>query len=653
MIKSAISFLLGCLLLTQLPILPDSRWLLLALALLILVIRSKKYWPAMIIFGFAWSYFQANLILTDRIAPTLQGQDIVMTGTISSIPEAYVRRIRFEFKPDQNLNNSLPKKLLLNWYQPLPQQLLADETWQLTVRLKQPYGMKNPYTFDYESWLFQQGIGATGYVRNNENNIRIEPASPYVINTIRQTLFNKINMLLSDSPNKGIVQGLTTGIRQNISPQQWDLLRLSGTSHLLAISGLHIGLAAAIGFFSFQWVWGRRPRNLLILPAKQAGAIGGFCAALFYAALAGFSIPTQRALLMVSIVMISLIIKRPNSITSTLALSLVLILIWDPFAVLSAGFWLSYTAVAIILFTSQYRVPRPKWQWAKIHIFIALGLTPFLLHFFLQVSLIAPLANFLAVPFVSLVIVPLLLAASLLLWLFEPIGEMLFEFADVLLSYFWPLLDYVVSFPFSHWSTIRLPLLYGVPISVGIILLLAPRGFPNKHLGVIGLLPLVLYSPPRPDKGEFWFTLLDVGQGLAAIIQTQQHTLVFDAGAKFSDKFNTGTAVVLPYLQSQGINSVDSLIISHSDNDHIGGALPLIDNIPIKNILSSSPEKLINARYCQAGQSWQWDEVTFSMLHPQQHDIGSDNNQSCVLHIENNAGSVLLTGDIEKKQKHY
>jgi len=658
MIKSAISFLLGCVLLVQASSLPDSQYLWLLIPALIFFIFPNTRWLAFIAFGFFWSYYQATLILDDRLNLDLQGQDLVIIGTVTNIPEFYDRRIRFEFKPDQDQKISLPNKILLNWYQPFAQELHAGDQWQLNIRLKQPYGMKNPGTFDYESWLFQQGIGATGYVRNNTQNIRLENATLYSINTLRQSLFNKIDQHLNDSDHRGLIQGLTTGLRHNINQEQWQLLRLSGTSHLLAISGLHIGLAAAIGFFSFRWLWSRRANNLLLIPALQVAAIGGFILALFYAALAGFSIPTQRALLMVSLVMISLLIKRPVSIPSTLALSLIVILIWEPLSVLSAGLWLSFSAVAVILFTCQHRFPKPRWQWAKIHVFIALGLTPLLLVFFLQLSFIAPIANIIAVPFISLIIVPLLLLSIVLLFLYEPIGFLLLDFVDWILSLFWPFLDSMVSLPFSHWTSAQIPPLYLLPIVISIALLLSPKAIPGKHLAVFGLLPLFFYYPARPDNGEFWFTLLDVGQGLAGVVQTQHHTLVFDSGAKFSDNFNTGTAIVLPFLQSQGINHIDSFIVSHGDNDHIGGALPLIEAMPVNTIITSATNKLPKAIPCLANHSWQWDHVKFRIFIAEGIDDSSTNNQSCVLHVENASGSILLSGDIEKQAeiqlvKHY
>ncbi len=651
MIKTAISFMLGCLLFLQLPSLPDSVWLwVMIVSAITLLIFAKTRLLAYVLLGGFWALAQANSVLNDRLSPELEGKDVIITGNIASVPEQGSQTIRFEFTPDKTAELVVPRKLRLNWYKPFPLTLGAGEHWQLTVRLKQIHGMANPASFDYEGWLFQQRINATGYVRNRNDNRRLDVAPFYSINALRQTLLSKLNSHLQSSPQLGLIQGLTTGIRDNISLSQWQTLRLSGTNHLLAISGLHIGLAAAIGFFSVRWLWSRRADNLLLLPAIEAAAIAGFFAALFYAALAGFAIPTQRALIMVATVMIAVLIRRPVAPSYVLAFSLLLVLIWDPFAVLAAGFWLSFSAVAIILFTSQNRFPSPRWQWLKIHTLIAFGLTPLLLLFFMQTSLIAPIANIIAVPFISLIIVPLLLLASLMLWIYEPIASGLLHLADSLLTLFWPLLEYLAALPFSHWAVPHLPYYYYLAVVIGTLLLLSPRGFPAKWLGVIGLSPLLLFHSGRPEQGEFWFTLLDVGQGLATVVQTKDHTLVFDAGPKYSDSFDAGTAIVLPFLQEQGIESIDTLMISHADNDHIGGAKPLMKNIAVDNLLTSMPNnKLPEALPCLAGQSWQWNQVYFSVLYPTDQDSGSENNLSCVLKVSNNAGSVLLTGDIESQ----
>jgi len=649
MIKTAISFLLGCLLFLQSPSLPDSFWLwVMIVSAITLLFFAKTRLLAYLLLGGFWALIQANNVLNDRLLPELDGKDLIITGIIANVPKHNGQSIRFEFNPDKMTDVVLPRKILLNWYKPLPLALGAGEHWQLTVRLKQIHGMANPASFDYEGWLFQQRIDARGYVRNHKDNKKLAAAPFYSVNALRQTLLVKLSNHLKDSPQLGLIQGLTTGIRDNISLSQWQVLRLSGTNHLLAISGLHIGLSAAIGFFSMRWLWSRRAKNLLLLPATEAAAIAGFFAALFYAALAGFAIPTQRALIMVATVMIAMLVRRPVSASHVLALSLLLVLIWDPFAVLSAGFWLSFTAVAIILFTSQNRFPSPRWQWLKIHTLIAFGLTPLLLLFFMQTSLIAPVANVIAVPFISLIIVPLLLLASLMLWLFEPIGSALLQLADGLLSLFWPLLDYLAALPFSHWTVAHLPFFYYISVIIGSLLFLSPRGFPAKWLGIIGLSPLLLFDASRPEQGEFWFTLLDVGQGLSAVVQTKDHTLVFDAGPKYSDSFNAGTAIILPFLQQQGIKSIDTLVISHADNDHIGGAQPLMQNIAVDSLLTSIPTHILpEALPCLSGQSWQWNQIDFSMMYPYEGDNGSENNLSCVLKVSNTAGSVLLTGDIE------
>lgn len=649
MIKIAISFALGCWLLLQLPSVPSILWLWTLLPTFVLLLFSKTRLFSIITLGALWSLFYANSTLNDRLPENLVGQDLIVTGIVSSIPKQNKRRLSFEFSPESSSAYKLPDKLRLIWYHPLAQDINAGEKWMLTVRLKQIRGMMNPGSFDYEGWLFQQGINATGYVRTASTNKRLAVATTFSINALRQSLIERIEVHLADSKNLGLIQGLTAGVRDNITSQQWQVLRLSGTSHLLAISGLHIGLAAAVGFFSFKWLWARRSNNLLLLPSKEAGAIGGFATALLYAAMAGFSIPSQRALIMVTMFMITLIIRQSAFMNSILALSLLIILIIDPSAILSVGLWLSFSAVSIILFISQNRFPAPRWQWAKIHTLIAFGLTPLLLLFFMQTSLIAPLANFIAVPAISFFVVPLLLLGSLLIWLIEPIGLALFQLADWLLGLLWPILQFLADLPFSHWSSPILPTFYWLSVLLGTFLLLLPHRFPAKWLGLIGLMPLFLYQPERPAEDEFWFTLLDVGQGLAAVIQTKNHTLVFDTGPKFSDNFNTGTAIVMPFLQQQGINQLDTLIISHGDNDHIGGALALINTLPIHSVISSAPELLPNAEHCFGGQSWQWDGVSFLMLHPHKNDRGSENNLSCVLKVSTANKSVLLTGDIEFK----
>lgn len=646
MIKPAIAFLSGCLLVAWLPQLLSQYWLLTLIPLLIIVWRWSLWTILWFIVAVVWASFQAQLRIDNQLDPSLERQDIVVSGFITSLPHHNAQRARFEFKPE-NSNLKLPDKIRLSWYFPPATLPETGEKWQFTVRLKAPHGMSNPGGFNYESWLFQQQIGATGYIRKSDQNQKLQLPTAFSVNHWRAQLIEKMSRILEGSSYLALVQGLAVGNRDLMQTNQWDTLRQTGTSHLLAISGLHIGLAAALGFFAAKLLWRIRSRHLLILSDRQVGAIGGFLLALFYALLAGLSIPTQRALVMVSMVMLSVFIKRRIDPVHALSLSLILILLLDPFAVLAAGFWLSFAAVACILYVTQFRQPVRKWLWLHIHLWIAVGLTPLLLLFFQETSLIAPLANLLAVPLVSILIVPLLLLSMLLLSFDLLLGEWLLYLLEWLLSKLWWYLHWLAQSPFSVWQTPEFPIaLLGLSL-IGTLIMLAPRGWPLRCLGGILILPLFFYLPNRPDSGEIWFTLLDVGQGLSAVVQTQHHTLVFDTGPAFGD-FDTGSAVVVPYLRYRGIEQLDTLIISHADNDHIGGASAVLSNYPTKQILSSDPDKLPGSTYCRQGQSWQWDQVQFDILHPAIEKTGSRNDLSCVLKVTTPYGTVLLTGDIER-----
>jgi len=474
MIKPAIAFLSGCLLVAWLPQLLSPYWLLTLIPLMIIVWRRSQWTVMWFVVAVVWASFQAQLRIDDQLDPTLERQDIVVSGFITSLPHHNDQRIRFEFKPENN-DLKLPDKIRLSWYFPPPNLPQSGEKWQFSVRLKAPHGMSNPGGFDYEAWLFQQQIGATGYIRESDHNQKLHSANLLSVNHWRAQLIDKMSDVLKQSPSLALVQGLAVGNRDNMQTSQWDTLRQTGTSHLLAISGLHIGLAAALGFFIAKLLWRIRSRHLLTLSDRQAGAVGGFLLALFYALLAGLSIPTQRALVMVSVVMLSIFIKRRTDPLHVLSLSLILILMLDPFAVLAAGFWLSFAAVACILYIAQYRQPARKWLWLHIHLWIAIGLTPLLLLFFQETSLIAPLANLLAVPVISFLVVPLLLISMLLLSFDLRLAEWLLQLTEWLLSKLWWYLEWLAQSPFSVWQTPVFPVeLLAISI-IGTLIILAPR----------------------------------------------------------------------------------------------------------------------------------------------------------------------------------
>ncbi|TPW17561.1 MAG: competence protein ComEC, partial [Halothiobacillaceae bacterium] len=412
----------------------------------------------------------------------------------------------------------------------------------------------------------------------------------------------------------------------------------------------------ALFFFLGRWCWSRSAYCCLRYPAPQVAALAAIAGAVIYSALAGFSIPTQRTVIMIVVVMLGVIMRHRGAIGETLALALLLVLLWDPFATLAPGFWLSFGAVALLIYGMSGRLNQNTlwWRWGRAQWLMAVGLAPLLLLFFQKSSVTAPLANLVAVPWVSLLVVPLVLVGTLLLPWVPFIGEGLLRLADLLLQLIWYGLTLLADPAWSQWSPSALPGWSIVAAVMGVILLLAPRGLPLRYLGLLWLLPLWLLKPGAPQQGEVWFTLLDVGQGLSAVVRTQHHTLVYDTGPGLGREFNAGSTVLLPFLQYEGVRAVDRLIIGHGDADHIGGARALTEGIAVEEVLTSVPAQVdwMSSQFCDAGRTWQWDGVTFELLHPRQHDGLHHNNHSCVVRIEGEQGSILITGDIEKEAEH-
>ena len=661
-----LAFLLGVLLFQQMTTLPALAW---GWGLLLCVPAAlwlKPFWhlPAWLLAGFLWSLFSAHQILATSLQQNLIGEDIWIEGQVASLPTQKTRYVQFEFAVQRAWVGekpvAVPGRIRLNWYQNFPPALHAGDNWRLQVRLKPPRGFRNPGGFDYEAWLLQHRIRATGYVRQAEQKSQLATGRAYPLQRLRQTIRTQVSEALdnsgddsgSGSPVKGVLLALVIGDRSAITPAQWQTLQRTGTNHLMAISGLHIGLVAGLAFLLGQRLWRYSGRGMLWLPAPKAGAVLALMAALVYAALAGFSIPTQRALIMVAVVMLALLTSRPVVPTRTLATALLLVLLFDPLAVLSSGFWLSFAAVAIIFYGLSGRLGRlPGWyQGVRVQWWISVGLFPLVIVLFQRVSLISPLANLLAVPLVSLLVVPLALFGTLILPVSHWLGENILRLAAWIMHGVMFGLAWLAEWPLASWSGAVTSGWQAVLAVGGVILLLAPRGLPARGVGLVLLLPLLVGVPSAIPAGEARFTLLDVGQGLAAVVETRHHSLVFDTGPRFSSRFNTGEAVVLPYLRQRGLRQVDRLIISHGDTDHIGGAESVLAAIPVGHISSSVPDKLAPRAVnpCWRGQRWEWDGVEFTMLHPAEDLTYRRNNASCVLKVTAGEHTLLLTGDIEK-----
>lgn len=651
-----IAFLLGVVALQRLPELPNTYWAVLLIGLLPLAwFCPRLRVPAMAASGFLWAALYGSFILAPGLDPALEGKDVILEGRVASLPQDVGKGTRFEFNIARMTANGAdaphPGRVRLTWYQSAP-VLKAGETWRLRVRLKRPHGFLNPGGLDYEGWLFQRAIRATGYVRGDPENRRIAPAGPFDLDGVRQKLGDAIRLAVGEGANAGTLIALAIGESRRIDEHQWDLLTGTGTNHLVAISGLHIALVAGMAFFAVRRAWAWTGRAALRWPAPKAAALAAIMAATAYAALAGFAIPTQRALIMVITAMSGLVLGRSLAPGRTLAQALLLVLLFDPTAVLSAGFWLSFGAVAVILFSVNGRVAPGGiwWKWGRLQWLVSLGLIPPLLLFFQRVSLVSPLANMVAIPWVSFVVTPLTLLGTALILIIPTLGQWILQLADLATALLWPVLEWFARLPHAQWIQ-HAPVSWAlIAAGFGILLLLMPRGFPARWLGAMFILPVLLVQPPRPAPGSVVFTLLDVGQGLAAVVRTQNHVLVYDTGPRFS-ALDTGEAVVIPYLREIGAHRIDTLVISHPDNDHGGGAASLFKQMPVDRVFTSEPQAFsaapVEPRTCDDGQTWSWDGVEFRMLHPPADDVYRGNDRACVLRIATGEFSLLLVGDIE------
>lgn len=680
MVPHIIAFAAGVWLLQQQARLPELQWAWLLLpALLPAAVLRGDGWarrmPRAVLTmacataaGFLWAAACAQWRLADHLPPEWESRDIVVTGVVAGLPQTYDRSVRFEFDVEQVLTPEarVPERIVLSWWGrgarddgsvQLP-EVHAGERWQLTVRLKRPHGLANPHGFDYEAWLLERGIRATGYVRPKTQARRLDAAAPgfaYRLAALRERLRGRIRVALGDAPAAGVIVALAMGDQRAIPPEQWQVYTRTGVNHLMSISGLHVTMLSGLAFALANLLWRRSARLTLALPAAKAAALIGFVIALAYALLAGFAVPAQRTVFMLAVVAAALWSGRITAAGPVLALALLAVLIIDPWAVKAPGFWLSFGAVAVIMWVSVNRLRQPHWlvTWGRVQWAVTLALIPLLLAMFQQVSLVSPLANTLAIPLVSFVVVPPALAGMLL-----PFDAPL-HFAQWVMAGCLQVLEWLSQWPEAAWQQHAPPAWTVIVALAGTVWLLLPRGFPGRWIGALAFLPMFLIVPTLPPEGALRLTVLDVGQGLAVVAQTRNHALLFDTGPGFGPGADSGSRVIVPFLRAAGIRRLDTMVLSHDDADHTGGALSVLQALPVDTLLTSLPDLdpllLIGPeeRRCMAGQTWIWDGVAFEMLYPDATTRGveklKDNERSCVLKITTAAGSVLIPADIERR----
>ena len=654
-----------------------------AVALLLVVARLRPSWfsRSMLLIavgslGFAYAAAKAGWRMSDQLAFDDEGRDVVIVGVIASLPTRLERGVRFEFDVERTDTPDVhvPARILLGWYIDNV-ALHPGERWSFTVRLKRPHGAINPGGFDFEAWMLERNLRATGYVRTGRNDpprVRLQAMvwrPGYAVERARSWLRDRLQPAVADKRYGGVLAALVLGDQKAIDDADWTLFNRTGIGHLVSISGLHITMIAGLAGFMIGVLW-RRAQSLLALAAAQTAAIvAGLGSAVSYALLAGWGVPAQRTVVMLATVGIAWLLHSRITAGASLALAAALVCLLDPWAVLAPGFWLSFGAVAAIVWVMQGRSlagaqtqPRPRHLLlaaARVQIAVSLALIPATVLLFHQLSMVSPVVNALAIPVVSWIVTPLALIGAAFAAMPPPIHllcEPILGLANAVFSMLAAGLQWAASFPLATVPVATPPLLLIALAGAGVIWLLAPPGWPLRAAGALALLPMFFWPPTRASDGEVWVTALDVGQGSAILVETVHSFWLYDAGPRYSSDSNAGERIIVPYLRHRGIGRLDGIVVSHLDSDHSGGVASVLGAVAVERVISSIDPGHValgartDVERCVAGMQWQSGGLLFAVLHPAAPDYDArrpPNSLSCVVRISIGATHLLLTGDIQ------
>ena len=621
-------------------------------------LKNLSYYAVFLLAGVSYGLYSGYQMLANQLPGNLTGQTFKVVGSVVGLPSVSSQSVRFEFQVKHAVDSRYVwlnrKKISLSWHWGANGEVAIPEPgqqWQLEVRLRRPRGFVNPYGFDYQRWLLSEGIAATGYVRNGGDNELIS-GNQYSLSHGRWQLRESNQQLELSSDVRALLVALTVGDRSLLPEDVWQQLTHAGVIHLLVISGLHIGLIALMGF----WL-GSGVGRLVVVCWKFGishywGSAFSITFAAGYAGLSGLGLPAQRALVMVAVANLMILMNRQLPPGYGFVLALLGVAVVDPLATHSGGFWLSFTAAAILLWLlptlteKQTDAVAKLKQLMRVQWLMFVGLFVVLMLWQLPQSIISPLVNFVAVPWISFLVVPLCLTAAMIQPFSTDGAEVLWCLGGWQLEIF---MNLIASMPDTTLPTIVPGPVMTASLLVVAFLLLMPRGFPGKYLSV----PLLAASLCTSVKSGFplVITALDVGQGLAVVVRTAAHTLIYDTGPRYSERFDAGSGIVVPYLRGVGAGAPDVLIVSHNDLDHAGGVDGFLKHYQPQEILMG---EVINSRdnrdNCYLGQRWEWDNVTFRVLHPEPGSSNkTSNNRSCVLLISYGNRHILLPGDIERE----
>ncbi len=620
---------------------------------------------------------------SQSLAPLMEGRDVLISGVVTDMPQRNEAGLRFTLAVDSATLDGepvqVPPRVDVGWYagvysvggeqvalQRQPGDLRAGERWRMTVRLRAPHGSRNPHGFDYELWLWERGVQASAYVRAGSADPepqRLEQTWTHPVALLRQSVRERIYAHVEQRQFAGLIAALVVGDQNAIDRVDWDVFRATGVAHLVSISGLHITMFAWGAAWLVAWLWRRSGRLCLLLPAVDAALLGGVLLATAYSLFSGWGIPAQRTCLMLATVALLRLSGARWPWPQVWMLACAVVVAVDPWALLQAGFWLSFVAVGV-LFATDAGVARPvaglargtvsrlaamlREQWV-----VTVALAPLTLLLFGQVSIVGLAANALAIPWVTLVVTPLAMAGVAVPWLWDLAGGAI----AVLMQF----LQWLAAWPWATLTLATAPWWLAASGVLGGVLLVARLPLYMRFLGLPLLLPVLLWQAPLPPVGEFELLAADIGQGNAVLVRTATHALLYDAGPRYSLESDAGHRVLLPLLQVLHTR-LDLLLLSHRDTDHVGGAPAVLAMQPQAKLLSSIAmddrlQSLRKSQHCVAGQHWEWDGVQFSILHPQAADYESPhppNALSCVLRILSTGArsqTALLVGDIERVQE--
>lgn len=626
--------------------------------------------------GFVATHGQAAARLAQALPAALEGQDLLLRGTVAGLPRQSLQGLRFDFEVEAAWQRgqpvSVPRRVSLGWWRGIeadamlsapPQPLRAGQRWQFTARLARPHGAMNPQGFDLELWLWERGVRATGSVRDVRGAapaVLLDAAAAHPVERVRQAVRDAIQARVADPGAAGVLAALAVGDQAAIERGDWALFRDTGVAHLMSISGLHVTMFAWLAAAAVTALWRRHPRAPRWLPAPVAGRWAGLGLAAAYALLAGWGVPAQRTVAMIAVVVLLRHGGRRWPLPAVLGAAGLAVVVADPWALLQPGFWLSFVAVGLLAASApaqQAFGSRGHWLRAALRqqAVATVGLAPLSLIFFQQLSLVGFAANLLAIPLVTLLVTPLALLGVLLppLW---SLGAPVVHGLEAVLSL-------LAASPLAVWHAAAAPPWAAAAALLGAVVAVLPWPWRLRLLALPLMLPLLAPPLQRPAPGRFELIGADIGQGTGVVLRTARHTLVYDTGAGASPGADAGDRVLVPLLRALGERRVDRLVLSHRDGDHTGGAASLARALPVAALLSSLENghplrALAPHTPCAAGGRWVWDGVAFELLHPPAASLAAAsertraNTLSCVLRVQDGHGaSVLLTGDIEAAQE--